>query len=295
MIDSVSQFRDAIRATGLQPSDAIKPGKFLRFPGIGKRPNNRAGWCILFDDGQGGAFGDWSSGLSESWQAKRSKPYSRAERAAYANQVKSAKQKAGRELESRQGKAAREAADIWKISPPVPADYPYIVCKKIKAHGARLHDRVLTLPILDFEFSITSLQFIYPDGGKRFLTGGRVKGCFIHVSGSVKNPSRAIICEGWATGCTLAEDEPNALILAAIDAGNLRSVATGASKRWPNTELIVAGDDDRLVPGNPGATKAREAAAASCASVAFPRWPEDAPNHLTDFNDLTCWVNREMV
>ena len=295
MIDSISQFRGEIRAVGLLPPDVIKPGEFLRFPGIGKGSSNRAGWCILFDDGQGGAFGDWSSGLSESWQATRSKPYSRAERIAFVNQVKSAKQEASRKLRSRQLKAAREAAKIWKTSPPAPADYPYLVCKKVKAHGARLHDRVLTLPILNFEFSITSLQFIYPDGGKRFLTGGRVKGCFIHVSGSVKNPSRTIICEGWATGCTLAEDEPNALILAAIDAGNLRSVATGASKRWPNTELIVAGDDDRLISGNPGATKAREAAVASGASVAFPRWPEDAPNHLTDFNDLTSWLNRDSV
>lgn len=295
MIDSVSQFRDAIRAAGLQPADAIKPGKFLRFPGVGKRSGNKAGWCILFDDGQGGAFGDWSSGLSESWQAKRSKPYSRAERIAFANQVKSVKQKADRELISRQGKVARQSADIWKSSPSAPDDYPYLICKKIKAHGARLHDRVLSLPILDFQFSITSLQFIYPDGRKRFLSGGRIKGCFIHVSGGVQNPSRTIICEGWATGCTLANDEPHALILAAIDAGNLRSVATSSRKQWPDTELIIAGDDDRLVPGNPGAAKARKAAIASGATVAFPRWPEDAPNHLTDFNDLTCWVNREVV
>jgi putative DNA primase/helicase len=227
--------------------------------------------------------------------AKRSKPYSRAERADYAKQVKSARLQAAKELESRQATAARQAADIWKISPPVPADYPYLVCKKIKVHGARLHNRVLTLPILDFQFNITSLQFIYPDGRKRFLSGGRIKDCFIHVSGSVKNPSRTIICEGWATGCTLANDEPDALILAAIDAGNLRSVAISSRKQWPDTELVIAGDDDRLVPGNPGAAKAREAAIASGAVIAFPRWPADAPNHLTDFNDLTCWVNRNPI
>ena len=295
MFDTALQFRDATLATGLQPPELIKPGKFLRFPGIGKGSSNRAGWCILFDDGLGGCFGDWSSGLSESWQAKRSKPYSRAERVAFAKQVKSVKLQAARDLESRQSKAARQAADIWKIVPPVPADYPYLVCKKIKSHDAKSHNRVLTLPILNFQFNVTSLQFIYPGGRKQFLTGGRIKGCFIHVSGSVKNPSRTIICEGWATGCTLAEDEPNALILAATDAGNLRPVAINARKRWPDTELIIAGDDDRLVPGNPGATKAREAAAASYASVAFPRWPEDAPINLTDFNDLACWLNRNPV
>ncbi len=289
MFDAISQFRDAILANGLRPPDVIKPGKFFRFPGTNKRQSNRAGWCIFFDDGRGGAFGDWSSGLSEFWQAKSSKPYSRAERVAFSNQVKSAKLQAAKDLKAMQLTAARVAADIWKISPPAPADYPYLACKKIKVHGARLHNRVLTLPILDFEFNITTLQFVYPDSGKRFLPGGRVKGCFIHVSGSVKNPSRTIICEGWATGCTLAGDEPNALILAAIDAGNLKSVAISARKRWPDTELIIAGDDDRLIGGNPGATKAREAAIASDALLALPRWPSGCPESLSDFNDLAAW------
>ncbi len=82
MNDAIPQFRDTIRAAGLEPPDVIEPGKLHRFPGIGKRPSNRAGWCLLFDDGLGGCFGDWSSGVSETWQAKRDKPYSRAERAA---------------------------------------------------------------------------------------------------------------------------------------------------------------------------------------------------------------------
>jgi putative DNA primase/helicase len=290
MLDAIRQFQDAIRATGLQPPDSIVLGKLHRFPGIGKRKGNTAGWCKLFDDGLGGCFGDWSSGLSESWQAKRSKPYSRTERVAFAKQVESAKLQAAKELESRQVKAARQAADIWKTAQAAPSDNPYLVSKKIKAYGARLHNRALTLPILDFQFNITSLQFIYPDGGKRFLTGGRIKGCFIHVSGGVKNPSRVIISEGWATGCTLAEDEPNALVLAAVDAGNLKPVAIDARKQWSDAELVIAGDDDRLKPGNPGATKAREAAIESGALVAFPRWPYEAPGHLTDFNDLAVWL-----
>jgi len=32
-----------------------------------------AGWCKLFDDGLSGCFGDWSSGLSETWQTTRDK------------------------------------------------------------------------------------------------------------------------------------------------------------------------------------------------------------------------------
>jgi len=98
-----------------------------------------------------------------------------------------------------------------------------------------------------------------------------------------------IICEGWATGCTLAEDSPAALVLVAIDAGNLKPVALATRRRWPYAELVIAGDDDRLTAGNPGATKVKAAAIASNALLALPQWSEDAPEHLTDFNDLAVW------
>lgn len=87
----------------------------------------------------------------------------------------------------------------------------------------------------------------------------------------------------------MAEHEPAALVLAAIDAGNLESVAVSARCHWPSAEIIIAGDDDRLTPGNPGATKAKAAAIAADALLALPQWPENAPAELTDFNDLALW------
>lgn len=92
------------------------------------------------------------------------------------------------------------------------------------------------------------------------------------------------------TGCTLAEAEPAATVLAAIDAGNLNYVALAVRHRWPTAKLVIAGDDDRLTAGNPGATKARAAAIAVGALLAFPQWPKGAPNRLTDFNDLVMWL-----
>jgi putative DNA primase/helicase len=245
MLDALAQFRDAIRATGLEPPDVIEPGKLHRFPGVGKRQSNRAGWCLLFDDELGGCFGDWSSGFTENWQAKRKKPF---------------------------------------------GNQPYLARKAIKANGARLHKGALVLPVMDFAGKLTSLQFIEPDGRKLLLSGGRKRGCFIPVAGDMAGASRVIICEGWATGCTLAGDEPAALVLAAIDAGNLGPVAVAARRRWPSTELVIAGDDDRQTPGNPGATKARAAAIAAGALLAFPQWPMGAPERLSDFNDLHQWV-----
>lgn len=87
MNDAISQFRNAMRAAGLEPPDVIEVGKLHRFPGVGKRNANTAGWCKLFDDGLGGCFGDWSSGFSGNWQAERDIPLSATEREAFKRHV----------------------------------------------------------------------------------------------------------------------------------------------------------------------------------------------------------------
>ena len=83
LADAISQFRDAMLAAGLAPPNVIEPGKIQRFPGAGKRPSNRAGWCIFFDDRLGGRFGDLSLGFTENWLANRSKPPLTAETATF--------------------------------------------------------------------------------------------------------------------------------------------------------------------------------------------------------------------
>ncbi len=86
-MDAISQFRDAIQSTGLVPPDVIVPDVLYRFPGLDKSPSNTAGRCKLFADGLGGWFQDYSTGLSENWQAARATPYSPAEREAFMRQV----------------------------------------------------------------------------------------------------------------------------------------------------------------------------------------------------------------
>jgi len=290
MNGALSQFKDAIRAAGLEPPAVIKPGLFHRFPGVGKRDGNKAGWCTLFEDGPGGCFGDWSSGLSKTWQAKRNTLSSRAERVAFTRRIEAAKQQVEAERNARWADAAKRAATIWNATTPALGSHPYLIRKHIQPHGARLHRGALTLPVKDFTGRLTSLQFIAADSSKRLLAGGRKRGCVIPVAGGTTHPVRVVICEGWATGCTLAEDEPAVLVLAAIDAGNLELVTLSARCRWPSAEMVIAGDDDRMTAGNPGATKAKAAAMASGALLALPQWPENAPDHLTDFNDLAVWL-----
>lgn len=290
MNDLAIQFLDAIRCAGLMPPEYIEPGKLYRFPGAGKRQGNTAGWCRLFDDGQGGFFGDWSTGLSTHWRPKLDKPYSCSGRKASLDRASRVRAQTKADCKARQAVAANRAAEIWGLGSPAPCDYPYLVRKRIGEHSARLYKGVLVLPVRDFNNKLTSLQFIDPTGRKRLLKCGLKKACFIPVSRRINAARRVLICEGWATGCTLAENDPTALVLAAIDAGNLQPVAIAARNKWPSLELVVAGDDDRQTSGNPGASKARAAAISAGALLTIPQWPADAPESLTDFNDLANWL-----
>lgn len=288
--DATSGFLEAIRSAGLEPPPSLEPGRFHRFPGFGKGPGNRAAWCILFEDGQAGCFGDWSSGIAETWHADRARHFSPKEQAAFAKRAREARRNTFQARRARQLEAAERAARIWASAVAALPDHPYLERKRVCPHGARVHGAALCLPVTDFSGNLYSLQYISATGGKKLLSGGRKQGCFIPVSEAQSEPALVIICEGWATGCTLDETESDAMVLAAIDAGNLGPVARMARCRWPAAELVVAGDDDRLTEGNPGASKARTAAIEAGARLALPEWPAGAPGHLTDFNDLAVWL-----
>lgn len=292
MNDAISQFRDAIHAAGFEPPDVIEPGKLHRFPGIGKRNGNTAGWCKLFDDGLGGCFGDWSAGFSEHWQAKRDQPFTATEREAFKCHVVEAQAQLDGERKARQAEAAEKAAAIWDEAAPAPDDHPYLVRKGIQAHGARLHNGALLIPMREGG-ELHSLQFIGADGAKRFLAGGRVAGCYFSI-GSTQGAGALCIAEGFATGATVhqATSQPVAV---AFNAGNLKAVAQAMRDRFPALTLIVCADDDADTEGNPGLRKASEAARAVGGLLAVPDFGPDRPMGATDFNDMATTCRMDAV
>ena len=289
---SPTEFRSHLLGFGLEPPMDIIPGEIHRFPGLGKKTGNTAAWCLLFDDERGGCFGDWSSDLSGTWHATNSVSYvitiSEKEK-----QLRKSRRMQQRILwQQKQLAAATRADSIWNASVAVDVSYPYLLRKQVQPNIARFYKSSLVLPLTDFDGVLHSLQFIAESGEKRLLKGGRKRGCFIPVNPLRGDPARVVICEGWATGCSLVDNQPDALVIAAIDAGNLTEVAIRARLRWPNAEIIIAADDDRRRLDNPGLKKARAAAIASNALLVSPSWPADAPQDLTEFNDLAVWLGR---
>ena len=95
---------------------------------------------------------------------------------------------------------------------------PYLIHKGIKAHGARLHNGRLLIPLRDSNGVLHSLQYIIDAEGKnkRFLTGGQKSGNYF----SIGNPAETLcIAEGFATGASLHEATAYAVAVA-FDSGN---------------------------------------------------------------------------
>jgi len=126
----------------------------------------------------------------------------------------------------------------------------------------------LVIPLIDVDRKVWNVQIINASGTKLFLKHGRKSGCF-HFIGDVSNVEQVAVCEGYATGATIhmATSWPCAV---ALDAGNLKSVATQLKRLLPEKQFILCADDDSDTKGNPGITKANEAAAAVAGLVAVP-------------------------
>ncbi len=288
----IASFIEEMGRAGIYPIDSrvIKAdGEIHRFRDRNDKPNTLNGWWVLFPETLSGAFGNWRKGvthkfnLRDCYQLVKGDPHTlRVAR----NQLRQANHE---NRLKRQSVAAQRAYKIWQATASPNINHPYLMKKMIPPFKARQNGSCLVLEIMDFDYKLHSLQFIDAFGNKKLLRDGLKKGNFIPVQ--IQEDMESIhICEGFATGATIAQLFPTVTVLAAIDAGNLRPVAVNARKDYPCANLCICADDDRLTGGNPGLTKAREAALYSRAKLYTPPWPEGSPIDLSDFNDLDCWL-----
>jgi putative DNA primase/helicase len=291
-----SYIETRLAAAGIVPAEPLNPtlGKIARFRVEGDRRGAFNGWCIVFDDGAGAA-GNWKTGIRTSWGPPdgRSRDLSRERQAALRQQVQAMIAQREAEQQRQHDAAAERSARLWRRARPADPAHPYLRAKGIKPGPARQLGDALVLSIVSAKGEIRGLQFISRDGEKRLLAGAEKRGHFIVVTGDWRRADVIAIAEGFATAMSAAELlEPDAT-LAAVDAGNLRPVAEAVRAARPNAVILICADDDRATPGNPGLTKAREAACAVGGEVIRPRWPQGAPLELSDLNDLALWHRQQ--
>jgi putative DNA primase/helicase len=289
-MNEVEQFAGAIRtAFGQAPRlEEVVPGKLVRFATSNKK-GDEAGWCKLFDDGEGGVFGCWRSGVSETWQARI--PRTAEGQAAFLVRVKQAKEEAAISEEENRRECREQSAYLWEKGRYVNAKHPYLVAKSVKPHGIKQLRDSLLVPVRDTAETLHGLQFIMSDGSKRFKTGSTLTGCY-HAIG--KPNGTILVAEGYATGATLHEATGHA-VACAFTAGNLKPVAEALKLKYPDIVIVLCADDDHATEGNPGLTKATEAARAVGGLMAVPCFPPTRGEGDTDFNDLCRLAGAEAV
>lgn len=292
MHNYVSQFREAIQAAGLTPPTEIEAdGKLRRFSSNGVKSDD-AGWYLLHGDGvPAGSFGDWRTGLSQTWRADIGRSLTPDEEAEHRAKADAMRREREAEDAKRKAEARDEARQIWAKAEPCP-EHPYLTRKRIEANGARLYKGRLVIPMRDGS-TLHSVQFIGSDGEKRFLTGGRVSGCYYSI-GNPKGAAALCIAEGFATGATIHE-ATGYPVAVAFNAGNLGAVAQAMRDKFPDLPLIVCADDDHRTEGNPGLTNATEVALSVGGKLAIPDFGPDRDPSQTDFNDMATKFGLEAV
>jgi len=223
-------------------------------------------------------------GYTEAQPLKPIDPEVRARRAASRQldaELAVAKQK------QEQADAARKACDLWEKAGTVDAGHAYVRSKKIVPYGAKQLREQLIVKIQDIDGVHHSTQYIQSDGSKTFQTGGRISGCFAPVSSGIKPSGKTplLLCEGFATACSLHQ-ATGFPVAAAMNAGNLLNVARAWRAKYPRVRIVICADDDTATVGNPGMTKATEAARAIGGMLAVPDFGPDRPDRASDFNDL---------
>jgi putative DNA primase/helicase len=270
MHEAVAAFGDAMRANGLIVEHVEADGQIHRVGVEGEKASKRNAWYILFAGTiPAGCFGSWSTGQTHRWRAVGETLLTEEENAQIDVQLAEAKRL--REVE--QLSAQERAWQIWSESTAVDPTHAYLAAKRVLPHGIRQRNGLLVIPMRDAAGELRSIQTITADGTKRFLKGGRKKGCYFSFGGPVI--TSLAICEGYATGATIHEAS-NAPVAIAFDAGNLEPVAIALRAKYPRAIIIVCADDDRAthdrIGRNPGLEAAKRAAKTIGGRLALPEF-----------------------
>lgn len=293
----IQNFQAAMIVHGITPpQQIIADGQLHRFHLEGDKRSSKNGWYVLFASQTScGVFGDWKRDNSQKWCSKKYEYMTFEERRRTAQQIAAAQLQRTVVREKEYAEAAQQAEHIYYHALFPNSNYPYLVRKMIRPFYARQKRSYLILPVIDFAGKMWGLQYISPNGEKWFLPNTAKYGHFIPVQHRPTHDRKILICEGFATGASLAKIYPNACVIAACDANNLKPVAVNIRQHLPEAELTICADDDQLNPNNPGINKGQEAAIAADALFVKPQWPLAAPRNLTDFNDLFCWLSNQEI
>ena len=174
----------AIKKTGLTaPDTVVADGKVHRFRSeVGSK--NQNGWYILhLNPKPCGIFGCWKN-MSEKqfWFPDVPSGQPNSEQfIKYNAEIKLLQEQWDAERVVAQELSSKRAEVEWADAEE-PKNHPYLDKKGVGNYGLKLQGDRLLVPLRDQSGNLYSLQRITSKGDKKFLTGGKIDGCF-HLFG----------------------------------------------------------------------------------------------------------------
>ena len=291
-VDPREEFAEALRSMNfvVGGEHPVMDGKAHRIPTADDKPGQKSGFYVGYLDGRpAGYMKDNRTGEEMRWKCSGPLP-SRENREKFQAACQARKQEHAAELQEQYRKAAERVQYQLGHMQTASRPLPYHTSKGIDVHpgGMAGKEGTLCLPAHDVNGNIWTMQYINADGTKRFARESRKEGCFHPVGGmsAIRKAPAIVICEGYATACSVAESLGMATV-AAFDSGNLTSVAKALHEKFPSKPIVVAGDDDRAIKINTGRIHAEQAAKEVGGFSVFPVFaPTETGKDFTDFNAL---------
>ena len=269
----IDQLRQVMMDSHLEPPDQIiADGSIKRF---GKK---KSCWYVMHESGElmAGAFGNWQEGVAHTFRSDIGRALSAQESFKVERDIKLARERMDKEIKLKRKAASDSVNDIWSQCAEASDDHPYLVKKKVKAHGIRVTgDGRLVIPVYN-ENDVMSLQYIDSKGEKRFHTGGKIEGGDFVVGGSVGG--QVYVAEGYADAATIYESTGIPCVVA-FNASNIPRVC----EAYKGVGGIVFADNDEHGVGERYANQATKYGF----RVVMPSLGMDVNDYVSDGGDLS--------
>lgn len=284
-------------------------------------PNSKSGskhfWYYfdLYDGYACGTVGNYKTGEKYVWSSHTDEEF----KAEISEEIKAqieANRVKREAIEKRKAEEQQKKIDAALERSAPATTHPYMERKQVKVPKGVLADRdQLVIPLRDMDGEIKSIQLLandkrYQDGTLDRIMIGKFQGCFFPI-GDIKQGATVYICEGLATGASIAE-ATRKTVVCAMTAGNITNVLWQFKVNRPDVKFILCCDNDLSRAGHDVAEKAKEVGNVKAAFMPdFSVSPEQAAEHqrlveqgkakekdapqFGDFNDLHCREGIERV
>ncbi len=285
------------------PLQETEPGKYYRFSADSKKNQKDEFYACSKWEFKGRPYlscyyGTWEGGKKEyTFMSFENDPHlSKEDYQKFKVNEKQRKQKYAEQQKKDFEKRIQRAKKNWENSQqnPFHNDHTaYLDRKQVRAVGVKYStdfeeskNHVIVIPLRNVDGEIQAIQHIKANGEKRIH--GVKRGNF-HVLGEIKEDGKLFCAEGYATAYSLYEAKGLPVVVA-FDCGNIDPVIGNLKAKYPKLSIIIAADNDKENPENPGRMYADKAAEKYQCSILFPEFPEGlvlSDGELpTDFNDL---------